>query len=123
MKVLVVDDSRTMRRIIIKGLRELGYEDVLEASNGKEGLAQLAGGEVELVITDWNMPGINGLEMARKIRAGEAPNKDVPILMVTTNAAHGDVVEALKVGVNNFLGKPMTTDMLKEKIQFVMAST
>ena len=123
MKILVVDDSMTMRRIIIKNLKDLGHTDVLQAEDGKKGLAQLATGGVELVITDWNMPGINGLEMSRKIRAGEAPDKDVPILMVTTNSADGDVVEAMKVGVNNFLGKPMTTVQLKEKIQAVMPST
>jgi two-component system chemotaxis response regulator CheY len=115
MRFLIVDDSSTMRRIIINTLTKLGYESFLEAGNGREGLDRLVAGPVDLVITDWNMPEMNGIDFVRNLRATEQ-GKTVPILMVTTNAANDDVSEALRAGVNNYVVKPFTAETLKEKI-------
>jgi two-component system chemotaxis response regulator CheY len=119
MRFLVVDDSSTMRRIIVNTLGRIGYPDCLEAGNGREGLEKLAGGAVDVVITDWNMPEMNGLDFVRAIRASAA-TRTLPVLMVTTNAAQDDIVEALKAGVTNYVVKPFTPDVIKEKIQAVV---
>ncbi len=119
MRFLIVDDSSTMRRIIINTLNKLGHTECHEAGNGREGLEQLASKEVDLIVTDWNMPEMSGVEFARAIRANDA-TKAIPILMVTTNAAEGDIVEALKSGVNNYVVKPFTPATIKEKIEAVL---
>lgn len=119
MRFLVVDDSSTMRRIIINTLNKLGYTECREAGNGKEGLDALTANPVDIVITDWNMPEMSGVEFARAVRANDA-TKAVPILMVTTNAAEGDIVEALKAGVSNYVVKPFTPATIKEKIEAVL---
>lgn len=119
MRFLVVDDSSTMRRIIINTLNKLGYTECREAGNGKEGLDALTANPVDIVITDWNMPEMSGVEFARAVRANDA-TKAVPILMVTTNAAEGDIVEALKAGVSNYVVKPFTPATIKEKIESVL---
>jgi two-component system chemotaxis response regulator CheY len=116
MRFLIVDDSSTMRRIIINTLTKLGYQSFLEAGNGKEGLDRLGAGPVDMVITDWNMPEMNGIDFVRHLRSRE-DGRAVPVLMVTTNAANSDVSEALKAGVNNFVVTPFTADTLKEKIR------
>ena len=92
MKILIVDDSSTMRRIIINTLSRIGYTDVVEGENGKSGLEKLGQGGVEMIITDWNMPEMDGLEFVKTVRG---QNAAIPILMVTTNAAKEDIVEAL----------------------------
>jgi two-component system chemotaxis response regulator CheY len=120
MRFLIVDDSSTMRRIIINTLTKLGYQSFLEAGNGKEGLDRLGAGPVDMVITDWNMPEMNGIEFIRTLR-GLDKMKETPILMVTTNAAKDDIVEALRAGVNNYIVKPFTPDTFKEKIEAVTA--
>ena len=119
MRFLVVDDSSTMRRIIINTLNKLGYQEVLEAANGREGIERLTTSEIDLVITDWNMPEMNGIDFIRALRAIDT-SKDMPILMVTTNAAKDDIVEALRAGVNSYIIKPFTTDTFKEKIEAVI---
>jgi two-component system chemotaxis response regulator CheY len=116
MRILVVDDSSTMRRIIINTLNKLGYKECHEAANGKEGVERLAETQVDMVITDWNMPEMSGVEFIRAVRANDA-TKHLPVLMVTTNAAEDDIVEALRAGVNNYVVKPFTPDTIKEKIQ------
>ena len=120
MRFLVVDDSSTMRRIIINTLNKLGYEDIVEAGNGKEGMDKLSAGKVDVILTDWNMPEMSGIDFIRNVR-GAAATKDVPVLMVTTNAAKDDIVEALKVGVNSYVVKPFTPETMKEKIEAVLA--
>ena len=120
MKFLVVDDSSTMRRILIKTLNQLGYQDVIEASNGREGLDRLSVNQVDVIITDWNMPEMTGIEFVRSVRA-DGKNAEVPVLMVTTNAAKDDIVEALRAGVTNYVVKPFTPDTMKEKIEAVLA--
>lgn len=87
-----------MRRIIINTRNKLGYSECIEAGNGREGMNQLSANGVDLIVTDWNMPEMSGVEFARAVRANDA-TKAIPILMVTTNAAEGDIVEALKAGV------------------------
>ncbi len=120
LKILTIDDSTTMRRIIINTLARIGYKDVVQADNGKSGLEQLAAGGVDVIITDWNMPEMDGLEFVKRVRNSEW--KDIPILMVTTNAAKEDIVEALQAGVNNYVVKPFTPETLKEKIETLINS-
>ena len=120
MKVLAVDDSATMRRIIKNQLKQSGIEDVDEAENGREALTLLGRGQYDLLITDWNMPEMSGIDFIRTVRS--MPDiKDTPVLMVTTNAAKDDIVEALKAGVNSYVVKPFTPDTMKEKIEAVLA--
>ncbi len=120
MKLLVVDDSSTMRRIIKNTLARLGYKDILEAEDGVKGWEQMnANPDVEMLITDWNMPEMNGLELVKKVRADER-FKDTPIIMVTTEGGKAEVITALKAGVNNYIVKPFTPQVLKEKLAAVM---
>ncbi|WP_255664930.1 response regulator [Luteitalea sp. TBR-22] len=120
MRFLVVDDSSTMRRIIINTLNKIGYTDIVEAGNGREGIDRVSEGPVDLVITDWNMPEMNGIEFIRALRTMDGKDK-LPVLMVTTNAAKDDIVEALRAGVNNYVVKPFTPETIKEKIDAVLA--
>jgi two-component system chemotaxis response regulator CheY len=120
MKFLVVDDSSTMRRILINTLSKLGYRDVVEAANGREGIDRLAAHQIDVIITDWNMPEMTGIEFIRSVRSSEKHTK-LPVLMVTTNAAKDDIVEALRSGVTNYVVKPFTPDTMREKIEAVLA--
>jgi two-component system chemotaxis response regulator CheY len=120
MRFLVVDDSSTMRRIIINTLAKLGYQDVLEAANGREGIERIGAADIDLVITDWNMPEMNGIDFVRALR-GIDKMKRTPVLMITTNAAKDDIVEALRAGVNNYIVKPFTPDTFREKIDAIIA--
>jgi two-component system chemotaxis response regulator CheY len=120
MRFLIVDDSSTMRRIIINTLAKLGYQDVVEASNGREGVDRVAAGDVQFVITDWNMPEMSGIDFVRTLRSLDG-HAHTPVLMVTTNAAKDDIVEALRAGVNNYVVKPFTPDTIKEKITAILA--
>lgn len=116
LKILAVDDSPTMRRIIINTLKRAGYGDVTEASDGKDALAKLKVDKFNFVITDWNMPEMDGLTFVTNIR--KTPEyKDLPILMVTTRSVKDDIIEAMKAGVNNYIVKPFTPETLKEKIE------
>jgi two-component system chemotaxis response regulator CheY len=116
MRVLVVDDSSTMRRIIVNTLKKLGHEDTVEAGDGKEALRALAAGVPDIIVTDWNMPEMNGPQFVEAVRSQPAMAK-TPVLMVTTQAAKEDVSVALQAGVNDYLIKPFTPEALKEKIQ------
>jgi len=120
MRFLVVDDSTTMRRIIINTLNKAGYQDCGEAANGRAGLERLAESGADLVITDWNMPEMGGIEFIRAIRANAA-TRELPVLMVTTNAAKDDIVEALKAGISSYIVKPFTPDTIKQKIEALLA--
>jgi two-component system chemotaxis response regulator CheY len=120
MRFLVVDDSTTMRRIIINTLNKVGYKDCAEAANGREGMERLAESAVDVVITDWNMPEMSGIEFIRAIRAN-ASTKDLPVMMVTTNAAKDDIVDALRAGINSYVVKPFTPDTIKQKIEAMIA--
>lgn len=119
MRFLVVDDSSTMRRIIINTLQKLGHSECMEAANGREGVEKLAQGRVDMIITDWNMPEMSGIDFIRTVRSMQE-HASVPVLMVTTNAAKDDIVEALRAGVNNYVVKPFTPDTIREKIDAVL---
>mgnify|MGYP002725470114 FL=1 len=119
MKVLFVDDSPTMRRIIQNSLNKIGYDDLISAENGEDALEKLEGVEVDMIITDWNMPEMNGEQLVIKLR--EDPKyKDKPILMVTTRGMKEDVITAVKIGVNGYVVKPFTPEVLKKKINDIL---
>jgi len=120
MKFLVVDDSITMRRIIINALQRIGYNDVVEATDGTEALERLDQ-SIEFIITDWNMPNMSGVEFARAVR-GTLVGSSLPILMVTTRAAREDIIAAMDAGVNNYILKPFTPSVLKEKIERLLSA-
>lgn len=119
MKFLVVDDSATMRRIMLNALQRIGYTDAVEAADGHEALAKFDE-SIGFIITDWNMPVMSGLEFARAVRANPAGHS-VPILMVTTRGAREDIVTAVEAGVNNYILKPFTPSVLKEKIDRLLS--
>jgi len=120
LKILAVDDSATMRRIIINTLKRLGYTNIVEATDGRDAIAKLKVEAISFVITDWNMPEMDGLEFVSTIRSTER-FKHLPVLMVTTRSVKEDIVEALKAGVNHYLVKPFTPDTLKQKIEQILA--
>ena len=115
-RILVVDDMSTMRRIIKTILNQLGYTNIEEAENGKQALAKLKKEKFDFVITDWNMPEMDGLSLVKAIRNDEEL-KGLPVLMVTAEAKKENVMEALKAGVNNYIVKPFTPEVLKEKME------
>ena len=118
MKILVVDDSATMRRIVLRSLKDMGHEDCEEAENGAKALEAVERGGFGLVITDWNMPVMSGLEFVTALRAA---NFDLPVLMVTTNGSSVDVIDALKAGVTDYVVKPFSPDTLKDKVLSLLA--
>ena len=115
-RILVVDDMSTMRRIIKTILNQLGYTNIEEAEDGKQALAKLKKEKFDFVITDWNMPEMDGLTLVKAIRSDEEL-KNLPVLMVTAEARKENVMEALKAGVNNYIVKPFTPEVLKEKME------
>jgi two-component system chemotaxis response regulator CheY len=120
-KFLVVDDSLTMRRIVVNTLKTLGYESVVEAGDGKEAMAKLLTEGADFLITDWNMPEMSGLDLTKWVRATD-PFTTMPILMVTTRGNKEDVIEAMKARVNNYIVKPFTAQGLKDKIDQILKS-
>lgn len=114
-KILVVDDFSTMRRIIKNLLRDLGFTNVIEADDGKTALPILQQGGIQFLVTDWNMPGMTGIDLVRTVRAD--PNlSSIPILMVTAEAKREQIIAAAQAGVNGYVVKPFTAAVLKEKI-------
>jgi two-component system chemotaxis response regulator CheY len=113
--IITVDDSSTMRRIIKNTLMTIGFSNILEAAHGIEALEVLAKNKVDLIITDWNMPEMDGLTFVKALRA-KSEYKEIPILMVTTEAAKEDILTALRSGVNNYIVKPFTPETLQEKV-------
>ena len=123
MKFLIVDDSITMRRIVANTLKNIGYTEFVEATDGKDALDKLAADDsIEFVITDWNMPVLSGLELIKAIRSSESL-ANLPVLMVTTRGVKEDIMEALSAKVNNYIVKPFTPPVLKEKIEQILAAT
>jgi len=120
MKFLVVDDSATMRRILVNSLQRIGFTDFVEVENGLQALEKFDG-SISFVITDWNMPVMSGIDLARALRA-QAMGKRVPILMVTTRNVRDDVATAKAAGVNDYILKPFTPQVLKEKIDHILSS-
>ena len=115
MKILIVDDFSTMRRIIKNLLRELGFNNTMEADDGSTALPMLKSGNFDFLVTDWNMPNMEGIELLRQVRADPAL-KSLPVLMVTAEAKRDQIVEAAQAGVNGYIVKPFTAETLKEKI-------
>ncbi|MDH7605019.1 MAG: response regulator [Melioribacter sp.] len=123
LKFLVVDDSVTMRRIVANSLKSIGYDNFVEAADGKEALSKLNSDDsINFVITDWNMPEVSGLELVKAIRSNEK-TQSLPILMVTTRGLKEDILEALQAKVNNYIVKPFTPQILREKIEQILASS
>ncbi len=118
MKILLVDDSRTIRNIQKNTLKTLGHEDIAEAADGLEALSFLASTRPELMLVDWNMPNMDGITLIKKVRETD---KTLPIIMVTTEAEKSRVIEAVKAGVNNYVVKPFTAETLADKINQTMA--
>lgn len=119
LKFLVVDDSMTMRRIIVNTLKNLGYSQFVEAEDGKDAYAKLYAENPNFIITDWNMPNMTGLEFVKAVRQDET-YANIPILMVTTRGMKQDILEALKAKVNSYIIKPFTPQTMKEKIQQIL---
>jgi len=116
MKILVVDDFSTMRRIIKNLLRDLGFTNTDEADDGNSALPMLQTGKYDFLVTDWNMPGMTGIDLLRNVRADENL-KSLPVLMVTAEAKRDQIVAAAQAGVNGYVVKPFTAAVLKEKIE------
>jgi len=116
MKILIVDDFSTMRRIIKNLLRDLGFNDTTEADDGQTALPLLKSGKFDFLVTDWNMPGMDGLTLLKTVRADENLST-LPVLMVTAEAKREQIVEAAQAGVNGYVVKPFTAVTLKEKIE------
>ncbi len=116
MKILIVDDFSTMRRIIKNLLRDLGFNDTTEADDGQTALPLLRSGKFDFLVTDWNMPGMDGLTLLKTVRADENL-KDMPVLMVTAEAKREQIIVAAQAGVNGYIVKPFTAVTLKEKIE------
>lgn len=116
MKFLVVDDSPTMRRIVTNALREIGHTDVTEAEDGEDALAKLHADAFDFVVTDWNMPDMDGYQLLKTIRSDESL-KSMPVLMVTAEAKREQIIEAAQAGVNGYVVKPFAAETLKDKIQ------
>ncbi len=115
-KILIVDDFSTMRRIIKNLLRDLGFTNTSEADDGITALPMLQSGNFELLITDWNMPGMQGIDLLRAVRA-DAKLATLPVLMVTAEQKKEQIIEAAKAGVNGYIVKPFTAATLKEKLE------
>ncbi len=115
MKILIVDDFSTMRRIIKNLLRDLGFTNTSEADDGSSALPMLQSGNFDFLVTDWNMPGMTGIDLLKAVRADDKL-KNLPILMVTAEAKRDQIIEAAQAGVNGYVVKPFTAAVLKEKI-------
>ena len=118
MRILIVDDSSTMRRIIGNVVMQLGVsrDDFDEAEDGVQAWKLLQEKTYDIVLTDWNMPNMNGLDLVKNIRGEGSSHRGVPIIMITTEGGKGEVITALKAGVNNYIVKPFSADILKEKL-------
>ena len=115
MKILIVDDMVTMRRIVMNVLKQLGFSNIDEAENGQDGLQKLKSSKYDFVVSDWNMPVMTGIDMLRAIRADEQL-KAIPVLMVTAEAQQKNLVEAVQAGVSNYIVKPFTAETMQEKL-------
>jgi len=118
--VLIVDDFLTMRRIVRKILRDLNFEDIIEAEDGSAALDVLKRTRVDLIVSDWNMPRMTGLELLKEVRSTDGI-KDIPFLMVTAESQKENIVEAVKARVSNYIVKPFTAAVLEEKLAKILA--
>jgi two-component system chemotaxis response regulator CheY len=121
MKVLIVDDFATMRRIVRNILKQIGFKNIVEADDGKSALKELKKEKIDLVLCDWNMPEMPGIELLKAVRADDEL-KDLPFVMVTAEAQKDNIVEAVKAGVSNYVVKPFTAETINEKLSKVFDS-
>jgi two-component system chemotaxis response regulator CheY len=118
MKVMIVDDFATMRRILRNILKQIGFKNIIEADDGKNALKELKKEKVDLIMCDWNMPEMPGIELLKSIRSDDEL-KDIPFVMVTAEAQKDNIVEAVKSGVSNYVVKPFTAETITEKLNKV----
>ena len=118
-KIMVVDDFATMRKVIRNLLKQVGYENIVEAEDGVIALKMLKSQKIDLVVSDWNMPNMTGLELLKSVRADE-DLKSTPFLMVTAEALQDNVIAAVKAGVSNYIVKPFTAEVLNDKITKIL---
>jgi two-component system, chemotaxis family, chemotaxis protein CheY len=118
-KILIVDDFATMRKVIRNLLKQLGYENIAEAEDGVIALRTLRSQKIDLVVSDWNMPNMTGLELLKAVRTDEEL-KATPFLMVTAEALQDNVIAAVKAGVSNYIVKPFTAEVLNDKISKIL---
>jgi two-component system chemotaxis response regulator CheY len=116
MKVLVVDDFATMRRIVRNILKQLGFTNIVEADDGTTALEIMKADKIDLVLCDWNMPKVSGLDLLKQMKA-DSDLKDIPFLMITAEAQKQNIIEAVKTGVSNYIVKPFTADTITEKLK------
>jgi len=121
MNVLIVDDFATMRRILKNILRQIGFTNILEADNGKAALAELKKEQFDLILCDWNMPEMSGLELLENLKSDDGL-KDIPFVMVTAEAKKENILEAVKAGVNSYIVKPFTAETISEKLGKIFES-
>ncbi len=115
MKIMVVDDMSTMRRIVKNVLKQIGFTNIEEAENGKDAFEKIKQGGFGFVVSDWNMPVMTGIDLLRAIRADEAL-KTLPVMLVTAEAQKENIIEAVQAGVSNYIVKPFTAEQIQEKI-------
>lgn len=120
LKILTVDDFFSMRRIVKNLLKDLGYDEVLEADDGSTAWKTLEEQKVDFIISDWNMPKMTGLDLLKKVRS-DARTKGIPFLMVTAESEKGNVIEAVQAGVTNYIVKPFTPEVFKQKVEQIIA--
>ena len=118
--ILVVDDFSTMRRIVKGCLKQLGFENITEAEDGKIALSKLQASAFSLIISDWNMPNMMGIDLLKAVRA-DAKLKPIPFLMVTAEAQKENIIEAAKSGVSNYIIKPFTPDGMQQKLEAIFS--
>ncbi len=119
MKIMVIDDFSTMRRIVKNILKQLGYTEIEEAEDGEHALSKLREKPVQFIISDWNMPKMDGLELLKNVR-NDSQLKDIPFLMVTAESEKENIMAAIGAGVSNYIVKPFTAEILKEKMDKVL---
>jgi len=120
MKVLIVDDFATMRKIVRNILKQIGFTNIVEADDGANALSIIKQEKIDFVVTDWNMPNMTGLELLKNMRAQDKA-KDIPVLMVTAEGLAENVVDAVKAGVDNYVVKPFTAEVVQGKIEQIFA--
>ena len=118
--ILVVDDFQTMRRIVKTCLKQLGFENTVEAVDGQDALAKLDTGEFKLIISDWNMPNMMGIDLLRNVKSNDKL-KTIPFIMITAEGQKENIIEAAKAGVSNYIVKPFTADVLQQKLDAVFS--
>lgn len=120
MKILIVDDFSTMRRILKNTLRQLEFNNIVEADDGSSAIRILESDQIDFIISDWNMPEMTGIELLRQVRSSD-DLKGIPFLMVTAEAQQENILQAVQAGVSNYVVKPFTADTLKQKIEKICA--